>query len=77
MVGILTFYWADNYGAMLQAYALKKYLEKSGYDVEIIPYAPLYLRGGFYLIPVLADREGNRLEKTKKYELFSSSVFNE
>ena len=30
MTGILTFYWADDCGAMLQAYALKQYLETQG-----------------------------------------------
>ena len=30
MVGILTFHWADDYGAMLQAYALKRQLELLG-----------------------------------------------
>lgn len=74
MVGILTFYWADNYGAMLQAYALKKYLEKSGYDVEIIPYAPLYLRGGFYLIPILADREGNRIKYHSNHRMIQKNL---
>ena len=29
MIGILTFYWADDYGAMLQAYALKRYIENN------------------------------------------------
>ena len=28
MIGILTFHWADDYGAMLQAYALKCCLER-------------------------------------------------
>ena len=29
MVGILTFHWADDYGAMLQAYGLKRFLNGS------------------------------------------------
>ena len=36
-IGIITFYYNnDNYGANLQAYALTKYLCKSGYDAEQI-----------------------------------------
>lgn len=38
-VGIITFHSADNYGAVLQAYALQHYIEiSSGYNVEIIDY---------------------------------------
>lgn len=35
---------AYNYGAVLQAYALQKYLEKKGHNVTIINYIPTYLR---------------------------------
>lgn len=37
-IGILTFHRADNWGAVLQAYALQKYLITSGNDVDIIDY---------------------------------------
>ena len=37
-IGILTFQNAHNWGASLQALALKTYLEKQGYDVKIINY---------------------------------------
>lgn len=37
-VGILTFHVAQNYGALLQAFALQKYLILQGYDAEIIDY---------------------------------------
>ena len=40
MIGILTYHFAHNYGAMLQAYALKQYLINSGHDAEIINYCP-------------------------------------
>lgn len=40
-IGILTFHWAVNYGAVLQAYALQKYLELQGHSVDIIDYKPL------------------------------------
>jgi len=43
-IGILTFHWATNYGAVLQAFALQKYLEKKGYNTEIIDYKPLKTR---------------------------------
>ena len=35
-IGILTFYESDNYGTVLQAYALQNYLIKLGHAVYII-----------------------------------------
>lgn len=64
MIGILTFYWADDYGAMLQAYALKHYLEKaSNKQVRIIPYAPVKFTGRYWLCPVVA----RQVDGKKKY----------
>ena len=40
-IATITFHWAKNYGAVLQAYALQKYLIKSGFNTEIINYLPL------------------------------------
>ena len=37
-IGILTFHMADNYGAILQAYALKEIIKSIENDVEIINY---------------------------------------
>lgn len=39
-IGIITFDWATNYGAVLQAYALQSFLQKRGFFVEIIKYKP-------------------------------------
>lgn len=41
-IGIITFHWATNYGAILQAYALQEYLKNRGHEVEIINYKPRY-----------------------------------
>lgn len=49
--GILTFHCADNYGAMLQAYGLKKYLCSNGIETEIVRYEPLYMTGRHWWIP--------------------------
>ena len=43
-VGILTFHYANNYGAVLQAYGLYKAVEAMGHDVQIIDYRPLAAR---------------------------------
>lgn len=37
-IGILTFFYADNYGALLQCYALSKFCEKNDYEVKVIDY---------------------------------------
>lgn len=46
-VGILTFHDAHNYGAVLQAYALKTYIRKIGYDAKIINYHHHKIPNGF------------------------------
>lgn len=37
-VGILTYHFANNYGAILQTYAMQSILEKKGVDVEVLNY---------------------------------------
>lgn len=39
-IGILTFHWATNYGAVLQCYALQEALRALGHTVTIINYKP-------------------------------------
>lgn len=39
-IGILTFHWATNYGAVLQCYALQTYLKSLGNEVSVIDYKP-------------------------------------
>lgn len=39
-IGILTFHRALNYGAVLQCYALFKYMQGIGHEVEIVDYRP-------------------------------------
>lgn len=52
-IGILTFHCSDNYGAMLQAYALKNYLWKKGIDAQIVRYEPPYMTGRHWWIPYI------------------------
>ncbi len=49
MIGILTFYWADDCGAMLQSYALKTYLSQYQ-ETVFIPYFPKPLRSRYRLL---------------------------
>lgn len=41
-IGILTYHRAENYGALLQAYALRTYLQSLGHDVSFVDYWPEY-----------------------------------
>lgn len=41
-VGVVTYHRANNYGAVLQAYALCQYLHKLGCNSEIVDYWPNY-----------------------------------
>ena len=41
-IGILTYHRAENYGALLQAYALRTYLQSLGHDVSFVDYWPKY-----------------------------------
>lgn len=42
-IGIYTFTAANNYGAVLQAYALNAFLKRCGYDSHCVDYRPSYL----------------------------------
>lgn len=48
-VGILTFHYARNYGAVLQAYAMQHKLQELKYNVEIIDYRNSYIMSGIQL----------------------------
>lgn len=50
-IGILTFHFAHNYGAVLQAYALKTYLNSLGKQAEIIDFVPCNLENEYSLNP--------------------------
>lgn len=64
-IGILTFHWATNYGAVLQAYALQTVLERFGHSVYIINYKPTqfeynlwtFIRQHHFLRPVKFFRD--------------------
>lgn len=41
-IGIITYHRAENYGALLQAYALRTYLQSQGHEVSFVDYWPDY-----------------------------------
>lgn len=43
-VGILTFHYSNNFGGVLQCYALQSFLKSKGYEVETINYIPISAR---------------------------------
>ncbi len=51
-VGILTFYYADNYGAMLQAYALHRYIQNNGAEAYFVPYIPANEQRAYSIDPL-------------------------
>lgn len=54
-IGIMTFHNAENYGAVLQAYALKRYLQETypSYQVDIVDYrCPLIEKSHQYVRPL-------------------------
>lgn len=46
-IGVITFHWATNYGAVLQAYALQQFLSDRGNEVDIINYIPRNFKYNF------------------------------
>lgn len=50
-VGILTFHCSNNYGAMLQAYGLKRFLQSRRIRTDIVRYEPVYMTGRHWWIP--------------------------
>lgn len=56
-IGILTFHFSINYGAVIQAWALQTYLRSLGHDVVILNYTPQMRRFPWY---VHAVRKGLR-----------------
>ena len=73
-IGILTFHSVDNYGAVLQAYALQKFLSKLNMEVEIIDYRPRYFHNSrkFSFRPATFISNVVSLLKERRFEEFRS-----
>ena len=59
-IGILTMHRVQNYGSALQAYALQEYINRLGYDVELID----------YIFPNRKHKQRRSLKKIIKSTLF-------
>ena len=86
-VGILTFHGADNYGAVLQAYALIEWLRQNHIDAEIIDYRSkvydkyrLFRTGSYkkapYLIGVDMIKFFSKLKRNTNFDAFRSDHLN-
>ncbi len=67
-VAIMTFQFADNYGAMLQACALKKYLSDKGAEVSFIDYTPENEKRFYSLNPFSAKDLKGIIKKALQYK---------
>lgn len=68
-IGILTFHYVDNYGAVLQAWALRTVLNRMpGVNAEIINYIP----DGYKILPYIRNEMGisDMERKRDRYEMF-------
>lgn len=67
-IGICTLYFANNYGAVLQAFALQEVLKEMGHDVEFIKVRDIQIN--------MQQSNADLFEKSRKYINLSKEVFN-
>ena len=80
-VGILTYHRADNHGAVLQAYALQKYVYEKGVDCEIIDYCNPVIenlrKNNSYKDLIKSMVSGKRIKATRrKFDDFRARLLN-
>lgn len=68
-IGTITFHWATNYGAVLQAYALQMFLKQNGFETEIINYLPFQTMA-LTKIGWLRRREFDAFQKERAIQKF-------
>ena len=61
-VGLLTYHFSDNYGALFQAYALRKWFQSRNVEAEFVNYHPTYVE------------EGGRLDRPWKASLWRKNA---
>ncbi|MDP4276047.1 MAG: polysaccharide pyruvyl transferase family protein [Bacteroidota bacterium] len=86
-IGLLTFHFPINYGAVLQTYGLYSFLKNNGYDIEIVNYYPdehmrrynYYHKPGsvremiYYIVKTVFITD--HLLRKKRFRTFSASHF--
>lgn len=91
-IGILTFHYCKNYGAYLQAFALKSYMENLGNDVFFVNYKINSLLRRYNLFPYYKEKRlisnikfnvyaifkiKSRLLRINRFNLFAKKYFKE
>lgn len=71
-IGILTYHRAYNYGALLQAFALRSFLQTAGHDVSFIDYWPEYHKKMYALFSFSKLR--HRTFKSKLFYIWDSII---
>ena len=68
-VAILTYHFAHNYGAVLQAFALQSFLRAQNVDVDILDYRALSIRNSYAIVPCfdVSVTQGGRLARLWKW----------
>lgn len=74
-IATITFHWATNYGAVLQAYALQTFLKRKYNETEIIQYLP---RQNMLIqrLSWIRDRKIENFKKEKVIRRFRKQYFN-
>lgn len=70
---IITIHHIHNFGSAFQAYSLYRFLEKNGYDTELIDYRPAYYEVGRKKLRTIIGRAlnlGSFYRRKKKFENF-------
>lgn len=75
-IGILTYHFAINYGAVIQAWALSRHLADLGHDVHVINYDPVKGRLPWWA-RLLYHGRWQMLIRTMKFRLFRRSHLRE
>lgn len=74
-IGIMTFHWAANYGAVLQAFALQEYLRSFGHRVEIVDYVPS-VTSFFQRVSWILNRDRIMIRREKNISEFRKEYLN-
>lgn len=73
-VGIITFHRAENFGAVLQAFALQNYIKNQGYNAEIIDYDFKNVSQKYNLL--LNSKFHNSKNPLKRIRILLSNIYN-
>ena len=68
-IGILTFHWCYNYGAVIQAWALQTHLSECGHEAFIINYEPTRTRLPWWTV-ALRQRSFRRFLRDSQFRAF-------